>query len=554
MSVGPINHESVRRSLLVGLVFLVAMLALQWSVGAQRGEQGIYSDDAAHFMNGLLVRDYLTEALGRNPVSFAEEYYHSYPKIAPGMWPPLFHIMLGVFLLPHWPPHAAALFLLALLSAWAAWRLYRIVSLFSTRVMGVAAGLLFLSTPVVVSLTTSIMLDAVLATFAIEAAYWLAVYTRTDQWRHAALFGLFTAMACLTKGNGISVVFAPAAMILLTGRYKMLRRPGLYLSAAIVVALAVPALVVTYRLDAAIGDFGPVTAGTVLSRLAYYCGYLWRQLGPAATTFAVIGVLYAIARGRRWQEDAPLPLAQAMTALVAGAFVFHLFNPHQLASGRYMTLAIAPLFVLIAVGVQVASRFVAGPARRHAVHAALLGLLVVTTFFARPALAVRKPFGYHDVVNHLNSRDSVAGKRMLIVSNEAGEGALVTDVAIRRLRPRPTIVRGSKLLATDNWNGYNFNLRFGTAQSIIQELEDLHVDYLLLDSSPEALRLPYWGLIKELVESHEDRLQMEYYNTVDTRNGPTRPLALYRLKYHSPGPPKPLEIQLSRSVQQLLKR
>ena len=530
------------------------MLALQWSVGAHRGEQGIYSDDAAHFMNGLLVRDYVSEALGQNPISFAEDYYQSYPKIAPGMWPPLFHVGLGLFLLPHWPPHGAALFLLAAMAAWAAWRLYRIISLFSTRVMGLAAGLLYLSTPMVVSLTTSIMLDVVVAAFAIEAAYWLAVFTRTDQWRHAALFGLFTAMACLTKGNGISLVFAPLVLILLTGRYNMLRRPGLYLSAAIVVILAVPALVVTYRLDAAIGDFGPVTAQIVVSRFAYYCAHIWTQLGPAATTFAAIGILSAIVRGRRWPEDAPLPVAQAMTALVAGSFVFHLLNPHLLATSRYMTLAVAPLYALIAVGVQVVSRFIAGPARRHAVHAALLGLLLETTFFARPQLAVRKPFGYRDVVNHLDERDSVAGKRMLIVSDEAGEGAMVTDIAIRQLHPRPMIVRGSKLLATDNWNGYDFNLRFATAQAIIQELEDLHVDYLLIDSSPDAMRLPYWSLIKELVESHEDRVQMEYYNTVDTRNGPTRPLALYRLKYHSPGPPKPLRIELSRSVQQLLKR
>jgi hypothetical protein len=47
---------------------------------------------------------------------------------------------------------------------------------------------------------------------------------------------------------------------------------------------------------------------------------------------------------------------------------------------------------------------------------------------------------------------------------------------------------------------------------------------------------------------------MEYSNTVDARNGPTRPLTVYRLKYRTPGPPKPLKIDLSRPVQQLLKR
>ena len=155
---------------------------------------------------------------------------------------------------------------------------------------------------------------------------------------------------------------------------------------------------VTYRLDAAIGDFGPVTIRIALSRLGYYSAHLWTQLGPAATVLAVIGVFDAIRRGRRWQEDASLPVAQALTALLVGAFIFHLFNPHLLASGRYMTLAIAPLYGLAAMGLVVAGRFIAGR-RRHSIHAALLGVLSVTTFFARPALAVRKPFGYDELVN-----------------------------------------------------------------------------------------------------------------------------------------------------------
>ena len=64
-------------------------------------------------MNALLLRDYLTHALGQNPLAFAEAYYLSYPKIAPLMWPPFFHGALGLFLLPGWAAHPAALCFLA---------------------------------------------------------------------------------------------------------------------------------------------------------------------------------------------------------------------------------------------------------------------------------------------------------------------------------------------------------------------------------------------------------------------------------------------------------
>src|SRR6185295_7948404 len=103
------------------LVFcLLAVLTLggQIATGAYRSEAGNYPDEAAHFMNGLLLREYVTHAIGQNPLHFAERYYLNYPKIAPMMWPPVFHLVEGLFLLPGWPPHAAILVLLALVTAW----------------------------------------------------------------------------------------------------------------------------------------------------------------------------------------------------------------------------------------------------------------------------------------------------------------------------------------------------------------------------------------------------------------------------------------------------
>src|SRR5258705_9666774 len=119
--------QALSQDLLVLCVLFLAVMAVQITAGAYRGERNNYSDEAGHFMNGLLVRDYLKDGLGQNPIKFAEEYYLSYPKIAPGMWPPLFDGVLGVAALPGWPPFATALVLLAFATTWTAWRRYRIV-------------------------------------------------------------------------------------------------------------------------------------------------------------------------------------------------------------------------------------------------------------------------------------------------------------------------------------------------------------------------------------------------------------------------------------------
>src|SRR5262249_39624031 len=162
-------------------------LIIQISVGAYHGERGNYSDEAAHFMNGLLLRDYITDGLGQNPLAFAEQYYLSYPKIAPAVWPPLFHIALGLFQLTCLPPFMAALHRLGMATTWTGWRLFHIVSAANSRTIALLIASVFVLTPVIAELNTAVMLDGVVAALALEATYWLAIYFRSENWRHATL-------------------------------------------------------------------------------------------------------------------------------------------------------------------------------------------------------------------------------------------------------------------------------------------------------------------------------------------------------------------------------
>jgi len=540
------------RTIALATLLLAVTVGIQLRTGAYETERGLYSDESAHFMNALLFRDYVYAGIGRNPLDFAKEYYLHYPKIAPLMWPPLFHVALGVFLLPGWPPDAAALFLLAAIAAWTAWRLYRIVLTLSGPAAAACAAGIFLLAPAVVDLTSSVMLDLVLAALALEATYWLARFASSGRLREGAVFGLFAALCCLTKGNGVALVLAPALLIVLTGRYGLLRRSGLYAAAAMVIVLAAPLLIVSYRLDAAIGDFGPVTPGVVLERTRFYARYIVEQLGIVPVIFALIGIAAAARRTENARSEPPW--SQALVALTGAAFLFHVISPHMSYAGRHMTLALAPLLALTMAGVTTVGRFAAPPGRRKAVEAVLLALVAGTFLLAHPALAVRKPLGYRDAVTALQSSDRLAGRTMLIVSDEGGEGALVTEVAARRSDPAPTVIRGTKFLASDDWAGHHFKMTFQSTAALMQELEDLHVDYVLFDSSAAAARLPFWNQARDLLASHADRFALTYANVSNLEMGPTRPLALYRLLYQSPGPPKTLRVDLKYSLGVVLQR
>jgi hypothetical protein len=120
---------------------------------------------------------------------------------------------------------------------------------------------------------------------------------------------------------------------------------------------------------------------------------------------------------------------------------------------------------------------------------------------------------------------------MLVVSDEVGEGSLVSEVAVRRPAPWATVARGSKLLADQDWVGHNFQMRYSSSSALMRELEDLHVRYLIVDCSPKvAALIPYLGQVNELIETNGNRLDRIYASTQG------RPLTVYQLKYQSPGP------------------
>lgn len=542
----PFIHRSQRWHLVtLGVLFAIA-LTVQSAVGAYTAERGTYSDEAAHFLNGLLIRDYLTHGLGESPLHYAREYYYNYPKIAPGMWPPLFHVVLGLLLLPGWPPQATALALVAFATAWAAWRLMRILLHATTPLVAAAVAATFVLTPAIINLTSVVMLDIVVAAFAIEAAYWLSFFSQTKSWRHGAMFGLAAAGGCLTKGNGLSILLMPLLMILFTRQFDLLRRSGLYLAAAILLVVAGPIVVLSMYLDATIGDFRATTWADVFWRASYYSNYLRHELGIPLLILAAIGTTGALLW--RQDDDGPsdsLPFRLGLASLLFAGVLFHLLNPHWAISGRYVTLIVAPLLGLVPSGLATVMALVRRPnwigAARGVLVAGLLAFGVVTTaaWTPRPAL------GFREIVDLLDAQHALAGHRMLVVSEERGEGAFVAEVAARQPLPAASVIRASKLIASDDWAGHNFHLRFASAGALMQELEDLHVDYLVIDESlgrDHAL----WPPTEDLLTTEEDRL--EHITTVSGG----RRVSLYRLKYRSAGTAKALEMSISSPLGKLI--
>jgi hypothetical protein len=395
-----------------------------------------------------------------------------------------------------------------------------------------------------------VMLDVVLAAMAIEAAYWLARFMRSGSSADAAFYGLFTAAACLTKGNGVALVLMAPIAILVTGRIDLLRRRGLYIAAAIVLIAALPLLLISVRLEAAIGDFSTPTWTAAASRLKYYSGHLWMDIGPLALLLALTGAAATLIAGWR-NARANLPVPQAFIALTLAAAVFHLFNPHTVSTSRYMIMAIAPIIGLACAGALMLARAVGA---RPAVSAAMVALLAVSVVSARTLPETRQPLGYRAIVSQLARAGELTDRRVLVVSDEVGEGAAVTEAAVMNLHPAPMIVRGSKLLAVDDWMGGNFHLAYASPSALMADLEALHIDYILVDCSTRSAQLPYYEQVRALTKAAPGHLERVWTPLQNPSTGPVRQLELYRVKVQPPGPSKSLQVNLIYSLGRTLER
>lgn len=94
--------------------FVVAMQALG---GAYGSDFANHPDEPAHFVTGLMVHDYLVDALGSPPKAFASAYYAHYPKVAFGHWPPAYYAIQAAWYCVFGPTKAAAVLLSGVIAA-----------------------------------------------------------------------------------------------------------------------------------------------------------------------------------------------------------------------------------------------------------------------------------------------------------------------------------------------------------------------------------------------------------------------------------------------------
>lgn len=464
------------------VLFLAVAVGLQWRNGAYGRDFAEEGDEAAHYVTGLLVRDYAAALGTAPPMEYARRYYDHYPKVALGHWPPFFYMVQAAWTLPFSASRTSILLFLAALAAASATLLWLALrEELGTWAAGVM-GVVFLAMPAVQDSTRMVMAELLLTLLFLIATLAYARFLRDGSWRPASLFALALLLTLYTKANGFALFLLPPLAILLSRRWQLLRRPAFWLPPAVAAALAAPWYLTTLP-TARDGWKGSTSAKFLVGKVAAAnLGSLMELGGSVFLALALIGLLAVVARRG---HDAPGdPRRAAFGALLLATFLFHSFVAPTRGT-RHMSLAAPALVALAAASLFARDRHLGRPVPRWTtanVAAAALALVAFLFQTARPLPDAAQ--GAQEVARFVRDTPALGDATLLVSSTGYGEGAVIAEVAMHEDRPGHQVLRASKLLSRSSWNGSRYQALATNAEEVQALLDRASVEVVVLDDDP----------------------------------------------------------------------
>ncbi len=502
------------------LLYLPLVLVLQYETGIYQSELSHDPDESAHVVTSLMIHDYIKTGWGTSPLQFAENYYIHYPKVAIGIWPPVFHATAAVWMLLFTRTHTSLLILMAFECALCAATL----ALFARRLLPPLVcfllGLLMVLLPAFQNASSVVMVDVILTEMELLAMLAMIHFFRSGSMRAGIVFGVSTSLAMLTKANANSLVVAGVLMLLLTRQFSLLKKLPVYVAGAIVVLLGGPWQLLTLHLFKNTIPLAPLTVSRFWMMFSGYVVVLADRLSFPIFLLALVGLaaeFVPMLMGRRKDQQA-LDIAGA-ASLLLGIVIFQSMATNADPVDRYILPAL-PLFLLFAaLGIRWIVSIVPVPRLSFAFRSAVLALLSLG-WFAKTTFAIphRSQMGYGKTAEMLVPAQ-VSDEVVLVCSDVWGEGALITTLALGdRTHNEHVVLRGTKILSENIWVRGSYSPLFHSASELEEYLESVPVDAIVFDLSETLwtqdrdivaqtiLENPSkWKLVSELPEGTESR-------------------------------------------------
>lgn len=509
-------------SLAIWCVCLLAALALQWRSGTYSSEFGGFPDEAAHYVTGLMVHDYLANALCTNPKHFAESYYVHYPKVAIGHWPPVFYVVQAVHISLFGESRASLLACVAMITATYGTTIYWMMRTRHGRTFGLVFAVLTVCLPTIQWSTSRVMPDVLVALLVLWAALWFARYLRIPTCANASLFGVFAALAILTKGNGLLLGLLPPLAITLGGRWRLAMHVSFWIPAIIVFFATAPWFYATAGMPSLGMPPVSLTVASVTYGLMNAASSIMSLLNSRLLFVAAIsGALLRLKAAAALDS-----LRLSMLSLLFATLLFHAVVAN-FVEPRYHLCAIAPLLLFVSDAVESSRTRLLSFGLRPFVARVLPSAVVLTIFltegFSIPQNACS---GFADAWESTSKYAAWRTGPILVCSDDNGEGMFISRIAMTDDRPNHIVLRGSKMLASVDWSREKYQSRFTSCDDMNAWLKESGVGIVVTDASTlENTRQDHCRVLADALVSHPDD-----WAIVGTfpriRDGATRPDAI----------------------------
>ena len=525
----------------VFLIFLVLSLLLQWASGAHSSAFGSEPDESSHYVTGVMVRDYIAHGLPGSPIAFAKDFYIHYPRVAFGLWPPLFHVLSGVWMLVFGVGRMSIMFLLAGLTSTWAFVYYRIGMPALGRRSAVMLAVLLLLLPTTQRSTSAVMPDMPMALMMLLSMSAYASYLETERTKDAFMFGLWSALALLVKYNALALALLPILCVVISGKHRLFRSKSFWLPAAVVLLIAGPWYAVMGHLVSYAADSGTASTPIRIAIAANAKGLIFLA-GPIVFVLAVIGsvlVFLKISTKRESRNERSLYVTAA--AMVLAVFVFH-GAIYPIYDSRYLLPAAPALLWLSWPSV----RYI------HSVLSAPLWVTMTALFFLAIAhLAFTSEVPAKKISAYVKTRETVltAGLQhnsaVLVSADGIGEGMLTAEFVMHDRRPDHYVVRASKVLASQTLMGDKYRLQYQSPEEIMGALDSIPISIVVMETCSQGKCSKHQVLLTETARLYPERWRLSSVIRDETASS----ILVYQLIGNEGKAVENLQIDMSNTLQ-----
>jgi len=402
------------------------------------------------------------------------------------------------------PRTSILLLLVAFTTAWA-FIFYRISRTALGTIGAAVSAVLLVLLPITQKSTSTVMLEIPLAVMMLLAMAAYARYLERERTADALVFGLCAAMALLVKYNALALALVPPLCVILTGRHYLWRSKSFWLPAGVVLIIAGPWYLIMRHLGIYAADMGTRTP-TLMTTLAVNAKNLVVVAGPVVFVLAVLGSVLMLLNTRRQLEDGSRKLCSlyvVAAAMVLALFIFHgVIHRHYL---RYFLPAAPALMLLSRPSLEYLHSFFRN---RTALTVAALSLVVGLHVASTYGVFLKSTSAYVKAADAVISSGLVHNGAVLVSADAEGEGMLTAELVMRDRRPDHYVVRASKVLATQNAMGDQYQLKYHTPQQVMMVLDSIPVAIVVTQRCPKGKCGEHENLLNEAAALYPERWRL----------------------------------------------